>query len=71
MGLHERYSIIGGNKRYLENQFGFCTGNVKKRWSDMYNDDLARTAEQVKELCSMRESCTNTFVFSLLLFFLL
>ena len=49
MGLHGSYSVIGGNKRYLENNFSFSVNDVNKSWSDIYSENLARTAEHVEK----------------------
>ena len=57
MGLHGSYSVIGGNKRHLENNFSFCVNNVNKSWSDIYSENLARTAEHIKEVISVRDRC--------------
>ena len=62
MGLHGSCSIIGGNKRYLENHFSFSVMNINKLWHDTYNIEHARIAEQIKEVCSIRDSCVNTCI---------
>ena len=64
MGLHGSYSIIGGNKRYLENNFSFSVKNINKMWHDSYDVENARIAEQVKELCSIRDRCVSDSILS-------
>ena len=64
MGLNGSHSVIGGNKRYLENNFSFCVNNVNKSWSDIYSENLARTAEHIKEVISVRDRCAVDNVLS-------
>ena len=38
--------------------------NVNKSWSDIYSENLARTAEHVKEVISVRDRCAVDNVLS-------
>ena len=62
MGLLGSYSVIGANKRYLLCKFQFDICNVNACWAAKFNEELQRTSLQVKELCTMRDSCGNNFL---------
>ena len=63
MGLYGSYSTFGGNVRWLQYKYSMDVKQIYRHWSDVcsneVNKDVIRKAEQIKELCQMRERYVN------------
>ena len=64
MGLYSRHSIIGKNFKYLTARYELNSNNVLNVWNNMCNEQLnqIRISEQIKELCSVRDSYQPHFL---------
>ena len=60
MSEYGNYSIMGGNRRFLQCHFGMDVKNVYKKWYELCDseENVIRTCVQIKELCEWRDSCT-------------
>ena len=56
------HSILGCNIRHLNARYNMDVRQVYRRWERMYDDNAARSAAQVAELCEMRDSGDKTFL---------
>ena len=63
MGPYGSYSTFGGNVRWLQYKYDMDVKQIYRQWNDVCSNeihkDIVRKAEQIKELCQMRERYTN------------
>ena len=59
---NEIHSVLGSNIRHLNARYNMEIGQVYERWERMFDDNVARSAAQVAELCDMRDSGKETFL---------
>ena len=59
MSDYGTYSIMGGNRRYLQCHYDMNVHNIYKHWKCLCEneDNIIRISSQVKELCEWRDSC--------------
>ena len=58
MAIHGSHSVLGQNIKYLTHRYNLNINEVKSCWDKQCQDqiELVRLSEQIKELCSMRDS---------------
>ena len=58
MAIHGSHSVLGQNIKYLIHKYNLNINEVKSCWNKTCRDqiELVRLSEQIKELCSMRDS---------------
>ena len=56
------HSILGCNIRHLNARYHMDVRQVYQEWKGMFDDNAARSAAQVVELCEMRDSVDHTFL---------
>ena len=58
MGIYGKHSILGANIRHLTAEYDLSTKVINDIWNQSCHDqgDIARTCEQLKELCFMRDT---------------
>ena len=59
---NEIHSVLGSNIRHLNARYNMEIGQVYERWERMFDDNVARSAAQVAELCDLRDSGNEGFL---------
>ena len=64
MGVHNAYSIFGGNVRSLEYKYEMQNKYINFSWHQQCRneEDYIRITEQIRELCGMRDDLSNEFL---------
>ena len=58
MAFHGSHSVLGQNIKYLSYKYKLNTNEITKLWNIKCHEqhELSRLCEQIKELCSIRDS---------------
>ena len=64
MGIYGKHSILGANYRHLISKYELRTNNVLKEWDSTCSKqtNLIRIADQIKELCYMRDTYKTAYL---------
>ena len=62
ISCNQVHSVLGSNVRHLSARYNMDVKHVYTRWNRMFDDNAARSASQVAELCDMRDSVNETFL---------
>ena len=62
VSCNQIHSILGCNIRHLNARYNMDVKQIYQQWERMFDDNAARSAAQVVELCEMRDSINRTFL---------
>ena len=62
VSCNQIHSILGCNIRHLNARYNMDVKQIYQQWEGMFDDNAARSAAQVVELCEMRDSINHTFL---------